>query len=129
MDLKSRLIRGAAFGGSGLIWKLLLCLSASEIWPDKRGGFWWEVPFKRGTTVVKKNYIVCYIISNWHKCWTWCSISYWAMVRIDEIPMKLKFTSSGTPFIKIGGISIIFSVVYNYVTTILSSNTKYNSET
>jgi hypothetical protein len=51
------------------------------------------------------------------------------MVRIDEIPMKLKFTSSGTPFIKIGGISIIFSVVYNYVTTILSSNTKYNSET
>jgi hypothetical protein len=36
-----------------LVFKMLLLvvfyyLRASEIWPDKRGGLWWEWPYKRG---------------------------------------------------------------------------------
>jgi len=38
--LKSGLIKGVAFGGSGLIiGGLTFILSVSEIWPDKRGGW------------------------------------------------------------------------------------------
>jgi hypothetical protein len=29
---------------------IIYYLSASEIWPDKRGSLWWEWPIKRGTT-------------------------------------------------------------------------------
>jgi hypothetical protein len=29
---------------------------ASEIWPDKRHGLWWELSYKRGITVLKKKY-------------------------------------------------------------------------
>ena len=58
--MKSGLIRGSAFGGSGLIrgvtslerdnyvvfYYLMIC--TCEIWYDKRGGLWWEWPYKRG---------------------------------------------------------------------------------
>ena len=28
--------------------------TASEIWPEKRGGYWWERPYKRGIIVFGK---------------------------------------------------------------------------
>jgi hypothetical protein len=66
VHLKSGLIiRGVAFGGSGLIRGLAFLegdnlvvfyyLSASEIWPDyKRCGLWWEWTYKKGTTEYPK---------------------------------------------------------------------------
>jgi len=38
-------------------------LSASEIWSEKRGGFWWEWPYKRGTTgiVYSKKFVKSYL--------------------------------------------------------------------
>ena len=35
----------------GLSWGDNLEVFAFEIWPDKRGDLWWELPYKRGTTV------------------------------------------------------------------------------
>ena len=49
MHLKSGLIKGVAFGGSGLSleeeFSNILLLSASEIWPDKRAGLSLEGEF------------------------------------------------------------------------------------
>ena len=42
--------RVSSLEGASLL--ALYYLSALEIWPDnKRGGLWWEWPYKRGTTV------------------------------------------------------------------------------
>ena len=38
----------------------ILYLNASEIWPDKRGGLWWEWPYYRETTV----FDLCFDIFN-----------------------------------------------------------------
>jgi len=35
-------------------------LSASEIWPDKGGDLWWEVPYKRANTVLN---VICSLVN------------------------------------------------------------------
>ena len=37
-------------GGVNLV--VFYYLSSSELWHDKRGGFWWEGPYKKGTTYI-----------------------------------------------------------------------------
>ena len=47
LEWKSNLIRGVtSLEGNSIV----ICnyLSASEIWPDKRGGLWWEWSYKKG---------------------------------------------------------------------------------
>ena len=51
-------------GVTSLDWDNLVVfyyLSDSGIWPDKKGGLWWEGPYKRETTVfpIWKEYGVC----------------------------------------------------------------------
>ena len=52
--------RGLSWGDNLLVFYYL---SASEIWSDKRGGFWWEWPYKRGTTgiVYSKQFVKSYL--------------------------------------------------------------------
>jgi len=50
LQQESGLIRGvASLEGDNLV--VIDDLSASEIWPDKRGGLLWEWIYKRGTAV------------------------------------------------------------------------------
>jgi hypothetical protein len=52
--------RGLSWGDDLLVFYYL---SASEIWSDKRGGFWREWPSKRGTTgiVYSKKFVKSYL--------------------------------------------------------------------
>ena len=43
---------------------VLFYISTSEIWHDKRGGLWWEGPFKKGTTVSKYLHYPAYLSWN-----------------------------------------------------------------
>jgi hypothetical protein len=50
---RSGLIRWvASLEGDNLYVFYYLMISTSEIWPDKRGGLWWEWSYKRETTAV-----------------------------------------------------------------------------
>jgi hypothetical protein len=49
--IDSSLIRGMSyFEGDNLL--VFYYLNTSNIWPDNRGGLWWEGSYKRGTTVL-----------------------------------------------------------------------------
>jgi len=81
-------------------------LSASELWPNKRGDLWWDVPYKMETTVFKifhkthyhKTTAQCFKL-NKHGIETFCSLyeisifsncgHLWWRVGIPDILLKV----------------------------------------